>query len=133
MSIHTILLIQIVMPKVTRVSAITLRVSEMGRSMRFYRDLLGLSVRYGGDEAYFSSLILDGFFLNLELSRKPETAWGRIIFYCDDVGEMYSYLKVNGYHPDEPKDAPWGERFFHLKDPDGHELSFAEPINDLHQ
>lgn len=77
MSIHTIPLIQIVMPKVTRASAITLRVSEMGRSMRFYRDLLGLRVRYGGDEAYFSSLILDGFFLNLELSKKPETAWNK--------------------------------------------------------
>jgi hypothetical protein len=24
-----------------------------------------------------------------------------------------------------PREAPWGERFFHLRDPDGHELSFA--------
>ena len=22
-------------------------------------------------------------------------------------------------------DAPWGERFLHISDPDGHELSFA--------
>ena len=26
------------------------------------------------------------------------------------------------------KDAPWGERFLHVADPDGHELSFAEPL-----
>jgi uncharacterized glyoxalase superfamily protein PhnB len=25
-----------------------------------------------------------------------------------------------------PTDAPWGERYFHLRDPDGHELSFAK-------
>ena len=30
--------------------------------------------------------------------------------------------------PDEPKDAPWGERFFHVTGPDGHELSFAQPL-----
>ena len=24
-----------------------------------------------------------------------------------------------------PADAPWGERYFHVLDPDGHELSFA--------
>jgi len=27
-----------------------------------------------------------------------------------------------------PRDAAWGERFFHLTDPDGHELSFAWPL-----
>jgi uncharacterized glyoxalase superfamily protein PhnB len=28
----------------------------------------------------------------------------------------------------EPADAPWGERYFHVLDPDGHELSFAKPL-----
>jgi hypothetical protein len=27
-----------------------------------------------------------------------------------------------------PADAPWDERFFHLTDPGGHELSFARPL-----
>ena len=27
-----------------------------------------------------------------------------------------------------PRDGEWGERYFHLRDPDGHELSFAMPI-----
>jgi uncharacterized glyoxalase superfamily protein PhnB len=29
----------------------------------------------------------------------------------------------------DPADAPWGERYFHLSDPDGHELSFARPLD----
>ena len=29
----------------------------------------------------------------------------------------------------EPADAPWGERYFHVRDPDGHELSFARPLD----
>lgn len=28
----------------------------------------------------------------------------------------------------QPQDASWGERYFHMSDPDGHELSFALPI-----
>jgi uncharacterized glyoxalase superfamily protein PhnB len=28
--------------------------------------------------------------------------------------------------PEPPRDGSWGERYFHIKDPDGHELSFAE-------
>ena len=27
-----------------------------------------------------------------------------------------------GFHPDSPQDASWGERYFHMPDPDGHEL-----------
>jgi hypothetical protein len=25
-------------------------------------------------------------------------------------------------------DAPWGERYFHIREPDGYQLSFAKPI-----
>jgi hypothetical protein len=28
----------------------------------------------------------------------------------------------------EPSDAPWGERYFHICEPDGYQLSFATPI-----
>ncbi len=116
------------MPAISKVSAITIRVAEMRRSMRFYRDLLGLTVQYGGDDDYFASLNISNFFLNLEVTKEPVNHWGRIIFYCDDVDEMYSYLRREGYDPGEPKDSTWGERFFHLEDPDGHELSFAKPL-----
>ena len=27
-----------------------------------------------------------------------------------------------------PRDAEWGERYFHLTDPDGHEVGFARPL-----
>ena len=29
---------------------------------------------------------------------------------------------------DEPDPDEWGERYFHLTDPDGHQLSFAKPL-----
>jgi catechol 2,3-dioxygenase-like lactoylglutathione lyase family enzyme len=108
--------------KVEKISAITLRVANMRASVRFFRD--------GGEEAYFSSLrTKDGKdpILNLEQG-KPATEWGRVIFYVSDVDEFWAYLREKGFHPERPRDASWGERYFHMPDPDGHELSFARPI-----
>jgi uncharacterized glyoxalase superfamily protein PhnB len=51
---------------------------------------------------------------------------GRVIFYVTDVDALYERALAAGYQPATvPRDAEWGERFFHLVDPDGHELSFA--------
>jgi catechol 2,3-dioxygenase-like lactoylglutathione lyase family enzyme len=55
--------------------------------------------------------------------------WGRVIFYVADVDALYDRALAAGYQPaTAPRDAEWGERFFHLTDPDGHELSFARPL-----
>ena len=116
------------MPKIVSVSGITLRVTSMARSLRFYRDTLGMKLLYGDVNATFCSFDVNGTYLNLELAVHPDTNWGRIIFYCDDVDEMYEHLKSNGYESPVPKDAPWGERFFHIKDPDGHELSMSRRL-----
>jgi uncharacterized glyoxalase superfamily protein PhnB len=55
--------------------------------------------------------------------------WGRVIFYHSDVDGLYARLVAAGYLIEAPpRDAEWGERFFHVTDPDGHELSFAWPL-----
>jgi len=45
-----------------------------------------------------------------------------------DVDAFWAYLRAKGFHPESPRDASWGERYFHMADPDGHELSFAHPL-----
>ena len=30
----------------------------------------------------------------------------------------------------EPTNAAWSERYFHIREPDGYQLSFAKPIDD---
>jgi catechol 2,3-dioxygenase-like lactoylglutathione lyase family enzyme len=115
---------------IERISAITLRVEDMRASVRFYRDVLGLEIIYGGEDACFSSLRTkerEGLTLNLERGN-PVTQWGRVIFYVSDVDEFWAYLREMGFHPERPRDASWGERYFHMPDPDGHELSFARPF-----
>jgi len=52
-----------------------------------------------------------------------------VIFYVSDVDALYARALGAGLRPQAPpRDAPWGERFFHITDPDGHELSFAHPL-----
>ena len=112
------------------ISAVTLATHDMRRAVRFYR-MLGFELLYGGEDAAFSSLRAGGNFVNL-IAQPPERQrswWGRLIFYVSDVDALYSRLVAAGYPPDTaPRDAEWGERFFHLTDPDGHELSFARPL-----
>ena len=115
---------------IEKISAITLKVSDMRRAVRFYHQVLGLKMLYGGEEASFSSFRTggaDSAILNLELGRSVSD-WGRIIFYVSDVDEVWAYLTEKGFNPERPRDAPWGERYFHMLDPDGHELSFAKPL-----
>ena len=55
---------------VEKISAVTLRVANMRASVRFYKDVLGLEIIYGGESSYFTSLrTKDGdTILNLEHS-----------------------------------------------------------------
>ena len=56
--------------------------------------------------------------------------WGRAIFHVDDVDALHARALARGLEPEAPpRDAPWGERYFHISDPDGHELSFARLLD----
>lgn len=112
------------------VDAITLATRDMARATKFYH-ALGFPLRYGGATAAFSSLDAGRIKLNLILIEQdaPWPWWGRVIFHTPDVDAMYQRAQQLGLSPHAPpRDAPWGERFFHLTDPDGHELSFAQPL-----
>lgn len=112
------------------ISAITLFTADMARSVAFYR-AMGFRLKYGGADASFTSFFVGSGFLNLTTSgpARPEIGWGRAIFYVDDVDATHARAIEAGYTPSfAPRDASWGERYFHIRDPDGHELSFARPL-----
>jgi hypothetical protein len=44
------------------------------------------------------------------------------------VDAFWTHLREKGFDPGIPRDASWGELYFHMLDPDGHELSFARPL-----
>lgn len=111
-------------------SALTLATRAMARSVGFYR-ALGFRLVYGGETTGFSTFRVGRAYLNL-IAVPPETPlgwWGRAIFHVTDVDAFYARALAAGLQPEAaPADAPWGERYFQILDPDGHELSFAVPL-----
>src|SRR5262249_50842669 len=107
------------------ISAITLATHDMQRSVRFYA-ALGFETLHGGATSSFTSVRAGGGYLNVvaQPEAKHWSWWGRVIFYVGDVDAMYQRALAAGLKPSTtPRDAEWGERYFHLTDPDGHELS----------
>src|ERR1700716_3062640 len=116
-----------VLSMIEGISAVTLGTHEMPRAVRFYR-ALGFEILHGGEESSFTSFRAGASYLNLiaQPAGRRWSWWGRVIFYVADVDELYDRALAAGCQPTTaPRDAEWGERFFHLVVPDGHELSFA--------
>ncbi|MEM9684930.1 MAG: VOC family protein, partial [Pseudomonadota bacterium] len=105
-------------------------VSDVERSKRFYRDILGLEVVADlGDFVQFAGgfAIHDGAALQQTVwgtAQKGDTAYGRanllLYFEDDDVDGAYARLAddVDIIHP--VRREPWGQRVFRFLDPDGH-------------
>jgi uncharacterized glyoxalase superfamily protein PhnB len=52
-----------------------------------------------------------------------------VIIHVSDVDALYQRALDAGLAPESaPADATWGERYFHIRDPDGHQLSFAKRL-----
>ncbi|ASW02947.1 VOC family protein [Paraburkholderia aromaticivorans] len=116
-------------PRIESISAITLATCDMPRAVLFY-EALGFPMKFGGPQQAFTSFAFGGSYLNLIVdTRAPVAWWGRVIIYVSDVDALYRKALAAGLKPSlEPADAPWGERYFHITDPDGHEISFAKPL-----
>jgi catechol 2,3-dioxygenase-like lactoylglutathione lyase family enzyme len=130
--------------EVYRISAVTLLIKNMETSCSFYSQIPGFKLVYGGssNDTFTTFEIGEHIpkdYLNLELddtttNNYARKHFGRIIFHTEDVDKLYLYMKSNSNvsniisFEDEPRDASWGERYFHIREPDGYQLSFSMPI-----
>lgn len=116
---------------VDALSAITLVTHDMAASVAFY-EVLDVPIAFGGADADFTTFVLaPEAFLNLQLDRswRPGCGWGRFIVWVDDVDAVHDAFVTAGHVPTmAPSDAPWGERYFHITDPAGHEMSIARRL-----
>ncbi|MGI0073713.1 MAG: VOC family protein [Nitrosotalea sp.] len=127
--------------KVYTISAVTLFVKDMERSCKFYSAIPGFRLVCGDESDSFTTYEIKGdskTYLNLELRKEDSSKdFGRIIFHTSNVDELYASLKKDhtisklGSFENELTNAPWGERFFHMRDPNGYQLSFAMPIKNI--
>jgi catechol 2,3-dioxygenase-like lactoylglutathione lyase family enzyme len=115
-----------------QLNAIGIVVSDMERSIRFYR-LLGLDVPETPGEGHVDTSLPNGVRLMMDTeevvkSFRPE--WTRaagnqlsLAFECAspaEVDETYARAVEAGFDSEkEPWDAFWGQRYAQLADPDG--------------
>jgi catechol 2,3-dioxygenase-like lactoylglutathione lyase family enzyme len=113
------------------ISAVTLLTADMASAVAFY-SVLGLRQLYGGPASEFTSFRVGDGYLNLQVDPSRAAGapiWGRVVLWVADVDATYATLIQAGYVAEsEPADASWGERYFHIRDPDGHEISLARPL-----
>ena len=81
---------------IQRISAVTLAVQDMARSVAFYQ-AIGLDILYGGAQASFTSFRLGDAFVNLILT--PTYVghwWGRLIFRVEKVDDLHAAFICQG-------------------------------------
>jgi len=116
-------------------------VSDLERSIAFYRDVIGLPFRFA-TESYAEFETAGAKFALFVRSRLPEligkeapageAPWpqGEVAFFVDDVDSEHDRLTQAGVIVlAPPTDRPWGERTLHVADPDGYvvELTRVKP------
>jgi lactoylglutathione lyase len=113
--------------------------ADLERSIRFYRDSLGIPLRFSTDS--YAEFQTDGAkFALYSRSHLPEligreappgpVPWpqGEIAFLVEDPDAEYERLRDSGVTIlARPTDRPWGERTVHLSDPDGNVVELTRP------
>jgi uncharacterized glyoxalase superfamily protein PhnB len=107
-------------------SAVTFAVRAMPAALTFDPQL-GFTLVYGSPQARFSTLQAGKACVNLTLALNFTPTWrGRTMCRVDHVEPLYHTAVAHGLTPSALQHGAWGERYFHLTEPDGHERSFAQ-------
>ena len=120
-----------------RVDYVILYVSDLQRSIAFYRDVVGLLFKF--TDAGYAEFATEGTkFALYERARLPGLIGregvegglsGEVAFLVEDVdAEAERVRGTSAAILSGPVDRPWGHRTLHVLDPDGHVVEFAQEI-----
>lgn len=126
------------MATLTGISPVLL-VTDLDRSVAYYRDRLGFDCTLYGEPPDFATAGRDGQTILLALAKDADRLvphwhivdkmWN-VYIRVDDADAIYAEVKQRGAEIDYTiYDAPHGFREFGVQDPDGHDIAFGQPID----
>jgi predicted RNase H-like nuclease/predicted enzyme related to lactoylglutathione lyase len=112
----------------SRLAFVALRVSDLERSARFYRDAIGVPLEpgRGADELHLEYSWREGAYLHFALFAGEPTRGAWVTFHVDDLDAAHERAVTAGAEVVEPPhDEPWG-RTAAYHDPDGTIVGLTE-------
>jgi lactoylglutathione lyase len=117
-----------------------IRVLDLGKSMRFYADVLGLQESHRLDFPDFALVYLRNNETDVEIEltlnkgrSEPYThgsGYGHVGVVVDNAAATHAALTAMGYEPTPVKEFKRGDellaRFFFIQDPDGYKIEMLE-------
>ncbi len=129
--------------KLSEIDYVVLIVEDLDRALRFYTDVLGLTLRHrsgdyvqlatGGTRLalYTKAAMAKTLGMKLEKPAQDSPAF-EIGFKVADVDAAYAELVERGAAPvAPPTDRFWGQRTAYIRDPDGNLIEFAQDVHGL--
>lgn len=123
-----------------KLCAVCLLVEDFEKSLRFYKDTLGLKVK-SQEGNQFAGFDLEGtemaiFQKDGATAMFPKKFMGsgggvNIGFQVEDINRACEELKSRGIQIFEgPKTTPWGQKVAYFQDPDGNIWEVSEPFEE---
>ncbi|MFF3492581.1 VOC family protein [Streptomyces sp. NPDC002795] len=118
-----------------RMDAIGVATTDLAASLAFYRRL-GLTFPEGAEQLpHVEAELAGGIRLMFDpVPDAKDAGRGRVVlaFHCGDaagVDAVYEELAGAGHHGEaKPWDAPWGQRYAVVLDPDGNQVDLFAPL-----
>ena len=121
-------------PRITGIDHVTIYVSDITKSRRFYSDVLGLTTgcpQYSGPEVCFLVAPSDQ---RLLLKLAPTETRGdahkswlvEVAFATDNIAHTQQYFLVHGFQPGPIQNDFDGAQFFRIRDPEGNPTAFVQ-------
>lgn len=114
-------------PRLTGLSHVAFRITDIGAADRFYRDTLGLARRTSGGFTRITYAVGAHQFVQLEpgLPAGDDERLSHIAFETPDVKALATYLTSHGIQVQQPADR-CQDSAIRVSDPDGHAVEFVQ-------
>ena len=104
-----------------------LPLSDVAAGIAYYRDVLGFSINYAQHD--LGVMDRDAVRLLLVARTERHKGIGSAYVYVRDADALHAELRAKGATVGgEPVSHPWGLRDFRVRDPEGNEITFGQPL-----